>query len=68
MGENLNQYLGDFVPCLHNILQNQTCARQVKLPAIHALGSLSLNSGDAFNSIYLVDTMSILNIAALMST
>lgn len=48
--ENLNPYLDDFVPCLHSILQNQVCARFVKLPAIHALGSLSLNSGDAFNS------------------
>lgn len=66
-GENLNQYLADFVPCLHNILQNTDCPRTVKLPAIHALGSLSLNSGDAFNSLYLGTTMQILNMAAQMS-
>lgn len=40
----------------------------MKLTAIHALGSLSLNCGDDFNNNYLSDTMQILNMAAQMST
>lgn len=68
MGEGLNEYLDDFVPCLHDILKSNQIDRKIKLPAIHALGSLSLNSGDYFNLTYLNDTMVIINMAAEMAT
>lgn len=68
MGGKLNEYLADFAPCLHNILQSTDFKREIKLPAIHALGSLSLNSGDEFNVKYLPDTMNLLNGAAQMCT
>lgn len=64
MQEGLDEYLGDFVPCLHDILRNEQIHRSIKLPALRALGDLSLNSGDNFNTAYLHDTLSILDIAA----
>lgn len=68
MQDGLNQYLEDFVPCLHNILRSADTDRKIKLPALQALGDLSLNSGDQFNQRYLNDTLVILNAAASMST
>ena len=55
------------MPCLHNILKNENIHRNHKLSALHALGDLSLHSGDAFNTIYLQDTLSLLDVAAEMS-
>lgn len=55
------------MPCLHNILRNENINRSVKLPAFHALGDLSLNSGDNFNKVYLQDTLNILDMAAQMT-
>ena len=37
------------------------------MPAFHALGDLSLNSGDFFNKVYLHDTLTVLDMAALMT-
>jgi len=67
MGERLNEYLGDFVPCLHDILRNSEIDRRMKLPALQALGDLSMHSGDQFNQRFLNDTLIILNAAASMS-
>ena len=49
MQNKLDQYLADFVPCLHDILRKEDVDRKIKLTAMHALGDLSLNSGDVFN-------------------
>lgn len=67
MQAGLDEYLADFVPCLHNILRNDSINRSIKLPAFHALGDLSLNSGDNFNKVYLHDTLTILDMAAQMT-
>lgn len=64
MQDGLDEYLGDFVPCLHDILRNEQIHRSIKLPALRALGDLSLNSGDNFNKAYLHDTLTILDMAA----
>ena len=68
MSNHLDQYLGDFVPCLQQILRNENIHRSIKLPAFHALGDLSLNSGDSFNKVYLDDTLNVLDMAAQMIT
>jgi len=49
MGEKMNEYLDDFVPCLQNILRSSELDRKIKLPALHALGELCMYSGEAFN-------------------
>lgn len=49
MQGKLSSYLGDFVPCLLNILKNEKVDRKSKLAAFHALGDLSLNSSEVFN-------------------
>jgi hypothetical protein len=67
MQTGLDEYLADFVPCLHDILRNEHINRAIKLPAFHALGDLSLNSGDNFNKVYLQDTLNILDMAAQMT-
>ena len=68
MQDRLNEYLDDFVPCLHTILRSSDMDRKIKLPALQALGDLSLNSGDPFNQRHLNDTLVILAAAATMST
>lgn len=67
MGERIGEYLDDFVPCLHEILRDQTLDRRIKLPALTALGDLCMYSGVAFNQKYLDSTLSIMNIAARAS-
>ena len=67
MGERIGEYLDDFVPCLHEILRDQTLDRRIKLPALTALGDLCMYSGVAFNQKYLDTTLSIMNIAARAS-
>ena len=67
MEERMNEYLDDFVPCLHNILRDQTMDRKVKLTALHALGDLCVYSGEVFNKKFLEGTMTILSQAARMS-
>jgi len=67
MGERLAEYLHDFAPCLHNILRSTSINQRIKLPALHALGDLSLNIGDQFNQHFLSETMTILGAAAEMS-
>jgi importin subunit beta-1 len=67
MGTRLAEYLPDFAPCLHNILRSNTINQKIKLPALHALGDLSLNIGDQFNQYFLAETMTILCSAAQMS-
>jgi hypothetical protein len=64
MQSGLDEYLADFVPCLHDILRNENIDRSIKLPAFHALGDLSLNSGDSFNKLYLHETLQFLNMAS----
>jgi len=60
-------FLVDFVPCLHKILSDQTLQREIKIPALHALGELCLNQGQIFNQIYLDNTLTLLNLAARAS-
>lgn len=64
----MNEYLDDFVPCLHNILRDQEIDRKIKLPALHALGDLCVYCGELFNQKYLNGTLVILSLAARMST
>lgn len=68
MAERMNEYLDDFVPCLHNILRDHSYERKIKLPALHALGDLCLYSGEPFHQKYLDGTLTILSMAARMST
>lgn len=63
----MSEYLHDFVPCLHQILKSQTIKRQTKLPAMNALGDLSLNIGDTFNKQFLTETLGIFQGAAEIS-
>lgn len=67
MKSGINEYLGDFVPCLKRLLETDDVDRVTKLPALHALGCLSLNSGAYFNDHYLQDFLGILSGAAQMS-
>jgi|DEB0MinimDraft_12_1074336.scaffolds.fasta_scaffold26028_2 hypothetical protein len=67
MEERMNEYLDDFVPCLHNILRDNTMDRKIKLPALHALGDLCMYSGQSFNEKFLDSTLQILSQAARMS-
>lgn len=67
MKEGINEYLGDFVPCIKRLLEVDHVDRLTKLPALHALGCLSLNSGAYFNDHYLQDFLNILQGAAQMS-
>lgn len=64
IGSKLDDYIDHYVPHLHTLLQSESVERKIKLAAIHVLGSLSLNSGDRFNSRYLNDTIQIFNLAA----
>ena len=67
LSERMDQYLDDFVPCLHQILSDETLDRKIKLPALHALGELCLNCGVQFNQKYLDKTMTMMNLAGRAS-
>ena len=68
MGDKLVEYLPDFVPCLLNILKSSEHDQKIKIPALTALGSLTLNQGDDFHQKYLIECLSIMNDAAITST
>mmetsp|Transcript_8492 Transcript_8492/g.14279 ORF Transcript_8492/g.14279 Transcript_8492/m.14279 type:complete len:310 (+) Transcript_8492:1634-2563(+) len=68
MGENISEYLDDFVPCLHNILGDQQLERTIKLPALRALADLCMYCGEKFNNKFLEKTLQILSLAARTST
>lgn len=59
--QSFSRYLNEFVPHLQNILENQEASQQMKLPAIHALGTLSLYCKESFNRTFLKATMAIFN-------
>jgi len=63
----MDQYLDDFVPCLHQILSDEALDRKIKLPALHALGELCLNCGPQFNQKYLDKTLTMMNLAGRAS-
>lgn len=67
MLERFEEYLDDFVPGLHKILENATVDRKMKLNAMHALGDIALNQEKPFMQKYLKDTLAILSRAAEMS-
>lgn len=67
MHERFEEYLDDFVPCLHEILRSNDIDRRMKLHALHALGDLALNQEKPFKTKYLKDTLMILGLAASMS-
>lgn len=52
---------------MQQILKNENIHRSIKPSAFHALGDLSLNSGDSFNKLYLEDTLCMLDSAAQMT-
>lgn len=64
----MEQYLDDFVPCLHAILSDEARDRRIKLPALHALGDLCVYCGQMFNQKFLSGTLQILSLAARTST
>jgi hypothetical protein len=63
----MDQYLDDFVPCLHQILSDESLDRKIKLPALHALGELCLNCAPQFNQKYLEKTLHMMNLAGRAS-
>ena len=67
IGEALNEYLADFVPCLQQLLNAAELDKRTKLAALHALGALSLNSASAFNDFYLAGFLNTLSEAAQAS-
>jgi hypothetical protein len=64
MQTSMNQYLDDFVPCLHNILSDPSLERSNKLTSLRALGDLCMYCGEQFNKKYLNHTLQILELAA----
>jgi hypothetical protein len=68
MESGMNDYLDDFVPCLHAILSDNTLDRRIKLRALRALGDLSTYCAEVFNSKFLERTLTILSLAARSST
>ena len=67
MKGGMGEYLADFVPCLENILNSADIDKKMKLPALHALGAMSLSAGGQFNDYYLSNLLNILSQAAQMS-
>ena len=59
----MDQYLDEFVPCLHQILGDETMDRKIKIPALHTLGDLCLNCSVQFNKKFFDKTMLIMNLA-----
>jgi hypothetical protein len=55
--EKMADFLDDFVPCLHEILRDQTVHRDNKIPALEALGDLAINCPNKFCEKYLQWTM-----------
>jgi hypothetical protein len=68
MEAGMNDYLDDFVPCLHAILSDNTLDRRIKLRALRALGDLSTYCAEVFNAKFLERTLTILSLAARSST
>lgn len=66
--EGMNQYLDDFVPCLHTVLSDQSLDRRIKLSALMALGDLCTYCNTVFNQKFLQGTLMILALAARTST
>jgi len=65
----MKEYLDDFVPCLHNILQDDSFLdRSIKLPALHAIGDLCIYTGKPFIEKHLGTSIQLLNLAARAST
>jgi hypothetical protein len=67
MEDRMNEYLDDFVPCLHEILKDSSLDRNLKLPALTALGDLCMYCGQAFNVKYLQSTLVIMGHAGRMA-
>jgi len=43
--DKMSEFLDDFVPCLHQLLSRNDVVRDIKIPAIRALGDLALHCG-----------------------
>lgn len=65
--EKMADFLDDFVPCLHEILRDQSVHRDTKIPALGALADLAINCPNKFCEKYLQWTMQILDLAAKSS-
>ena len=46
--EQMGDYLGDYVPLLYNLLSDSEVDREIKIPALHALGDLAMYCGSRF--------------------
>lgn len=55
--EKMSEFLDDFVPCLLDILRDQAVAKEMKIPALHAMGDLAVYCGTHFCQNYLQWTM-----------
>lgn len=55
--DKMSEFLDDFVPCLHDILRDQSVQREMKIPALHATGDLALYCGTRFCQNYLQWTL-----------
>lgn len=56
------------MPCLLQILGDQTLDRRIKLPALRALGDLSIYCPTRFNEEFLLKTLEVLGHAARAAT
>lgn len=62
------EFLDDFVPCLLDILRDQAVAKEMKIPALHAMGDLAMYCSSHFCQNYLQWTMQILDQASMLAT
>ena len=53
----MSEFLDDFVPCLHDILRDQTIQKEMKIPALHAMGDLAVYCAARFCQSYLTWTL-----------
>lgn len=64
----MSEFLDDFVPCLHDILRDQSVHNDMKIPALGALGDLAVYCGESFGQNYLPWTLQILGTAGRTAT
>lgn len=59
--DKMIEFLDDFVPCLLDILRDQAVVKEMKIPALHAMGDLAMYCSSNFCQNYLQWTMQILD-------
>ena len=67
LGENLEEYLSELIPQLLKVLRNQNRDRKTKLQAFVTLADVALYASTAFCSLYLDESLKIMEQAAEVS-